>query len=217
MKKNVLYIISAVAVMVSVCYYLYNVNANYDGRLIYSLETIIFTIPLLDFVNLWRIITSKNQVRPKQKLWQKILCLVFYIASVAAAVYLLIDSKFYELSTIIFIVILVAFILCAYIDYKKDGKVFKNPVLSWAVVLSGFYALVFVTVFTYIQVVSPVTVEQATNLVAEKYGDDAYQFVGHLDFNVGTNPIGVYWFSQKDANSNGWVEVDLITGDVKII
>lgn len=217
MKKNVLYITSTIAMIIGVCCYLYSMNQNYDGGLISSLSPFVFTMPLIAIGSLWRIFTGNNEAQPKQKRWQKILCLVLYIAAVIMNAYYLQTSKFYDLSLIILAILLLGLVPCAYFDYKKGGRLLKNPILNWAVVMGGIYLIIFLAVFTYVQVISPVTVEQATTLVDEKYGDDAYQFVGHLDFNVGTNPIGVYWFSQKDANSNGWVEVDLITGDVKII
>lgn len=213
MKKNVLYILFTVALIMGACYYLYSTNTNYDSGLITSLDSFIFTMPLIAGVSLYQIITGKNKIS-KQKTWQKILTYFIYILTMAVVSYFWVSSKFYDLSSIIYGILLVLLIPCIYWDYKKGGSIFKNQILNWAVVISSMYLLILGITFAYIQVVSPVTIDQATILVSEKYGDDAYNFVGHLDFNVADNPIGVYWFSPRNANSSVWVSVDLITGDL---
>ncbi|WP_409969889.1 hypothetical protein RFF05_08310 [Bengtsoniella intestinalis] len=43
-RKNIAYILATIAVAVAVCYYLYTVNALYDGGLIGSLTPYFFTI-----------------------------------------------------------------------------------------------------------------------------------------------------------------------------
>ncbi|MFI3227723.1 MAG: hypothetical protein R3Y09_10015 [Clostridia bacterium] len=217
MKKNGIYIILAIAMIIGVCYYLYDINTSYDGGLIDSLLPFVFTLPLIAIGSLWRIFTGENDVQPKQKLWQKILCVVLYIIAVGMNAYYLKASRFYDLSSIILAILLVALIPCAYFDYKKGGRLLKNPILNWAVVMGGIYLIIFATVFTYVKVVSPITVEQATALVTEQYGDDAYQFFGHLDFDEFDNPIGVYWFSQRNADLDGWIEVDLLTGETSVV
>lgn len=217
LKKHLVAILATIAVAGLVCYYLYTTNAAYDGGLLDGMMTFFITMPLLGGTGLWRILTGRLEKPTKQKWWQVALYTLLLLAVFAFVVYDLVASRFYSLQSMIFVVLFMALLPIAYLEHRRGNKPTKNPVRTWASAFIAMYLSIFATVATYVQVVQPVTVEQATAIVAEAYGEDSYQFHSHLDFHQDDNPMGVYWFAQHYADGNGWVEVDLVSGSVSVV
>lgn len=216
MKKNIIYILITSILIGSICYYLYSINNNYDGGLVTNLTPFVYiNMPLIAGISLWNSITGKTKITTEQKTWQKIASLIFCLIIGGCTAYFLVASKFYNLWAIILAILLLSLIPAYYWQYKKEKKTIKNPVLNWAVSTSALYLLLLGIICSYMHIVSPVTVDQAIAIVNEEYGEDAYKFVGHLNFNDTSDPLGVYWFSQQDTSSNVWIEVDLLTGELK--
>lgn len=213
-RKNIAYILATIAACVAVCYYVYTANVLYDGGLIDSLTPYFLNLPLIGGMSLYQILTKENSdEKAKSPLWQKILAWCIIVPCCVAVLWAWVDSRFYDVSCLIAVVLVVALSPLIYFEHKR-GQYTKQPIPSWAVGYMAVYLLIATTVFTYVQVVEPITVAQATAMVEAEYGTDTYKFIAHLTGDRNETPLGVYWFANEDASLRDWLEIDILTGEI---
>lgn len=214
-KKDGVAIAVTVLVMVLSCVYLYRFNAAYDGALLDSMWNFYVFIPIVGGCSLWEMVNGEGKAPTKQKWWQKVLTVLLILAAIALVAYELVAYRFYNLSAVVMAVYLLSMAPFVYFEQKRQGKPPKHPVRSWAAVMTSLYLLVVATVAIYVQVVQPVSVDQATAIVAAEYGN--YEYRGHLTGDRQDTPLGIYWFSHRYDGLPSWVEVDLLTGEVRVL
>lgn len=208
--KNILTILVTIAVAVLVCYYLIITNQAFDGGLIITMSNFIVTFPLLAALSLRQPFRDKTEPIKPSPQWEKIVSGCILLGCIVFVLYLWIDSGFYNVSALMAMVMVAVLIPLIFLDKQCKQFSTKYPIQSWALGFTVIYLLSAATVFTYLQVVQPVTVEDATAIVTETYGNDGYQFSHYRSLDRNEHPLGTYRFSQ-DGN---WVQVDILTGAI---
>lgn len=202
--------------MVLTCVYLLHIHNTYDGAIDVSLSVWLVTVPISIVVIIWSYATGKKQAPAKKGPWSKVLWPIFYLCFGGLSISILYHNPYdvRGMTLLALLVLLVPFLLLK--PHPTPPNSPQNIQLG-ALVVFVTYAAVALFYTTYLQVVQPTTVKEATALVAEQYGEDSYQYIAHLTGNGDTDPLGVYWFAQRYDYLDGWVEVDVLTGEVGVV
>lgn len=212
--KNILSIIAAVIVVILSCFYFVGIKINYGGAVANSLSTLAFILPLIASTHLWRIQNNSNTDAKPQRRWQKILFGCILISFLVLAASLIKDSNFYSLPAILLFTLILIYGVVVFIDNRPKKTSVKNPIIAWSNTIIILYALICGVIFLYLQIVKPMTIQQATILVTQKYGEDTYDYIGRLPKNTSEDPLGVYWFKPRQDHLESDIEVSVITGHI---
>lgn len=213
MSKCKTAIVIAITILVAVlaCGYLYQIETAYDDALGLSFSAYCITIPLCSLLSLWHVLVEENPQK-KQTMAQKIGTAVLLLVGFALIACLLVLTKGYSLSAYVMLVLMVSLLLA--MRFGKNVEQYP-PILAWAGAVLAVYVGLCATTFGYVQVVQPITVEQATQSINVQY--ENYEFVAHLTGNRDKQPLGVYWFVLVDDNTRDWLELDVLSGQISCV
>lgn len=214
-KKKVLFIIFTIGLVIAICVYLHILNQDYGGALLDSTVAYYVTIPIICILDLVRILKGVKEKTPSTQ--SKIIIGLVLLIGIAFIVSLLIASEFYNLTGIILGVLLISVIPHIYKEGKRREQLEKekDPILTWGNVVMSTYCYIILTAVIYIAVVEPVSVVDASAYIDMEYGEESYEYVGHLTGNREENHLGVYWFARTEDEFNDLVEVDVLSGTIE--
>ncbi len=212
-RKTILPVILTFAVAIAVCLYFLSIYNTYDGAVNVSFIVWAFISPFFYISAVYSIAKGKNKY-VEQKRWQKILSLLILLMLTAFSIYSLVRNP-YNLPAIMLIIFLPLALILDFIQRKTAKKLAEFSITEASLSVIGLYILAALIVFGYIAVVSPLSVDEAKDVVANRYSEENYEFGGYLNriyINENT-PLGVYFFYDADSSGEPLIEISVLNGD----
>ena len=204
------------------CLYLFKLDRLYGGALGINLNIWYFTIPALFVTNLFFVKSNEKKGIVQQNQWQKVASWCLFIAFVLICGFMMYKSVYNLTLVIAFVLSILAFIAYA-IQFFFNPKLKTSGIINLEYSFIFMYVVAALTVFAYLQVLKPITIPQAQEIISETYKEKSYIFLKGLrhedyewlsydfidEFNKEKQILGVYIF--KCEENDTYLSISLAT------
>ncbi len=200
--KTILLILATIVVGIVTCGYLFQILVAYDGTIDTHPFSWMILAPLF-FLGVGAYLELTGPRTPTDKPHR----IRNLIGTLIVLMCLIVNLIFYhyDLTLIVFSVLWILLHVGLIIAKRRFGFVpgdCDHPIKLMIGLLLGTYLVVLMTTLAYMQILNPLTLEEAKTLVEEQYGPGAYEHAYSGDIHNDSYPIGAYVFSDPTGEKS---------------
>lgn len=209
--KTILLILATIVVGIVTCGYLFQILVAYDGTIDTHPFSWMILAPLF-FLGVGAYLELTGPRTPTDKPHR----IRNLIGTLIVLMCLIVNLIFYhyDLTLIVFSVLWILLHVGLIIAKRRFGFVpgdCDHPIKLMIGLLLGTYLVVLMTTLAYMQILNPLTLEEAKTLVEEEYGSGAYEYIGSSTGYSKDYPIGAYLF-HPPAGQGDTIRISILGG-----